>query len=379
MSYEDPVNQGVMALDEYRNAFYERALKQFVNSDSVVLDAGAGIGTLGLMAAKLGARRVYLIEPVTQREAILQLIDENQLTDKVVLLPERIETASLPESVDVITSVFTGNFLLEEDLLPSLFLARDRWLKPGGFLLPGQGSMIVVPVEIETYYEKQICSWRRRPAGVVHEGMHRYAVNTLYYAHFNKIAHDMLAEPKQLTTLDFYTASEAACDAKIEIDVTKSGDCHGFLCWFDISFENDWLSTGPRVPATHWSQVYLPIDPVLSVNEGDRLKFQLKRPEFGDWHWQLEIRGQCHRHSTFLSRPISPHHLAVRSKDHRPVLNEEGTLMKALLQLMDGDHTNGEIAGLLFQKFSARFGSIDEAVRFVSSKVADMGTGKLDT
>ena len=306
MSYENPVSQGGMALDEHRNAFYERALRQFVHSDSVVLDAGAGIGTLGLMAAKLGARRVYLIEPATQRDTIEQLIDANQLTDRVVLLSERIESASVPEPVDVITSVFTGNFLLEEDLLPSLFLARDRWLKPGGVLLPGQGSMMVVPVSFEAYYEKQIGSWRRKPAGVVHEAMHQYAVNTLYYEHFNNVDHDMLAEPAQVTTLDFYTERTAACDTEIEIEVTGSGNCHGFLGWFDMSFENDWLSTGPDVPATHWSQVYLPVDPVLSLSKGDVLKFQLKRPEFGDWHWQVEVNGRCHRHSTFLSRPVSP-------------------------------------------------------------------------
>lgn len=376
MSYEDPVNQGGMALDEHRNAFYERALKQFVHSDSVVLDAGAGIGTLGLMAAKLGARRVYLIEPVTQREAIQQLIDENQLAEKVVLLSERIETASVLEPVDVITSVFTGNFLLEEDLLPSLFLARDRWLKSGGILLPGQGRMTVVPVDLEAYYEKQICSWRRRPADVVHDVMHRYAVNTLYYDRFNDVAYNMLAEPAQVKTLDFYTADEAACDTEIEIDVIRSGNCHGFLGWFDMSFENDWLSTGPHVPATHWSQVYLPVDPVLSLNEGDRLKFQLKRPEFGDWHWQVEVHGKCHRHSTFLSRPVSPNQLAVRSKDYKPVLNDEGALIKELLQLMDGNQTTGEIAALLFRKFSTRFSSIDEAIRFVSSKIADLGVGK---
>ena len=51
-----------MALDEVRNRAYAQALRRVITPESVVLDLGAGLGTLGLLAAKLGARRVYLVE-----------------------------------------------------------------------------------------------------------------------------------------------------------------------------------------------------------------------------------------------------------------------------------------------------------------------------
>ena len=71
--------------------------------------------------------------------------------------------------------------------------------------------------------------------------------------------------------------------------------------------------------------------------------------------------------------------LAVRSQDYKPNLNDEGTLLKELLQLMDGEHTSSEIAGLLLRKFPVRFASEGEAVRFVSSKIAKMGLRKRDS
>lgn len=381
MSYEDPVSQGSMALDEHRNAYYERALRKNVTPESVVLDAGAGIGTLGLMAAKLGAKRVILVEPVTHEATIRKLIDANGLTGKVELIHSTIEAVSLPAPVDLITSVFTGNFLLEEDLLPSLFTARDRWLKEGGVLLPGIGRMYVMPVSMDDYYQKQIFSWRRAPAGVSHDVMHGYAVNSLYYDRFNQITHTPLAEPTELMTLDFYSADRAECDAEIDILITAPGTCHGLLGWFDMSFEGDcggeWLSTGPQGMATHWSQVYLPLDPVLQLGAGDQLKLRVKRQEFGDWHWQVQHGGNLRRHSTFLSRPVSAGEVAIRSPTYRPRLNREGEVLQSLLALMDGQHTTAELSDTLFQEFPDYFGAIEVATRYVSRKVASLG-GQVD-
>lgn len=373
MSYEDPVSQGTMALDAHRNAYYERALREVVHPDSVVLDAGAGIGTLGLMAARLGARQVYLVEPVTQVETIRRLIDANDLGDRVTLLRSTVEATNIPEDVDIITSVFTGNFLLEEDLLPSLFAARDRWLKPGGFLLPGQGRMMVMPVSIPDYYDAQIRIWHKDMAGVQHDVMHRFAVNTLYHDRFNGLSYQSLAPETELARLDFYTAERAECDAEIEIPIETDGDCHGFLGWFEMSFEGDWLSTGPQSQPTHWSQVYMPLDPVTEVVAGDVLHLRVRRPEFGDWHWQVRFGHESRKHSTFLSRPVSAADIAQRSLEYSPQVNAKGRLLHALLGLMNGDRTSAQISALLFKKFPQQLGSLEAAERYVSGKAVDLG------
>ena len=49
--------------DRERNAAYYRALKAVVTNTSVVLDVGSGSsGLLAMMAARLGARRVFTVE-----------------------------------------------------------------------------------------------------------------------------------------------------------------------------------------------------------------------------------------------------------------------------------------------------------------------------
>jgi predicted RNA methylase len=97
MSYENPVSQQSMALDDYRNSFYEQALRSVVTPESIVLDVGSGLGVLGLIAATLGAKKVYLVEPATNLELARQISRENKLEDKIEFIPTTIERARLPE------------------------------------------------------------------------------------------------------------------------------------------------------------------------------------------------------------------------------------------------------------------------------------------
>jgi len=47
-----------------------------------------------------------------------------------------------PHSVDVLLSEWMGYCLLYETMLSSVLFARDKWLKPGGALLPDTASIV---------------------------------------------------------------------------------------------------------------------------------------------------------------------------------------------------------------------------------------------
>src|SRR6185503_4802475 len=89
----------------------------------------------------------------------------------------RIEDVQLPEPVDVIVSVLTGNFLLTEDLIPSLLYARDRFLKPGGTLIPSEATMVIVPVSAPSLHEKEIACWSVPQHGIDLSPARPYAAN----------------------------------------------------------------------------------------------------------------------------------------------------------------------------------------------------------
>ncbi len=53
------------------------------------------------------------------------------------MIKGKIEEIELPvKEVDIIISEWMGYFLLYESMLDSVIYARDKYLKPGGLMLP---------------------------------------------------------------------------------------------------------------------------------------------------------------------------------------------------------------------------------------------------
>jgi len=181
MTYKHILGHRSMVLDNYRNALYADAIDNVVNPESVVLDLGAGLGLHGLLAARAGAKKVYLVEPEVELDVVARIADQNGLSDRIQCFPSTIEESQLPEPVDIIISVFTGNFLLEEDLLPSLFYARDKYLSNNGILIPHRAKMEVVPVYAPDYFDKHISDWSEPSQNINFELVREFAANNIYY------------------------------------------------------------------------------------------------------------------------------------------------------------------------------------------------------
>ncbi|KAG2246800.1 hypothetical protein Bca52824_086428 [Brassica carinata] len=109
----------------------------------VVVDVGCGTGILSIFCAQAGAKRVYAVDAsdiAVHRKA-------NGLSDKVIVLHGR--DVEIEEEADVIVSEWMGYMLLYEVI--SLFyihniLSRDRWLKPGGLILPSHATLYMAPI-----------------------------------------------------------------------------------------------------------------------------------------------------------------------------------------------------------------------------------------
>src|SRR5262245_8837372 len=246
MTYSSVTSHRSMAFDAVRNAAYGEALQRAITPETVVLDLGAGTGVLGLMAARLGARHVYLVEPEDILAVAEEIVHANGLDKRVTCLHGRIEDVRLPEPVDLIVSVLTGNFLLTEDLLQTLFHARTYALKPGGILIPSAATMEAVPVNAEAMHAKEIGCWSQSAHGVDLSSARAYAANTVHYRVDGLREVRYLAEPATLHTLDFYRDDYRSLHAEAEYEVAESGVCHGWVGWFTMQLGDRWLSTAPH-------------------------------------------------------------------------------------------------------------------------------------
>ncbi len=370
MSYVLVQGQQSMTLDSRRNEAYAQALAKAIAPESIVLDLGAGLGIHGLLAAKLGAKQVYLVEPEDIISVAAQIAKANGFSDRVHCLQGKIEEVNLPEQVDVIISVFTGNFLLEEDLLPSLFYARDKYLKPGGVMIPQAAVMEAVPVCVTELYQKEIASWSDPHMDIDHSPARMYASQSIYYYSKDLDKARYLAEPAKLLTLDFHQANSTYCQTETKFTITESGVCHGFSGWFNMQLGETWLSTAPHEPPLHWSAAFLPIDPPIELTVGEEITFRLQRPPCGDWTWQVKTERAQQVRSTFFAIPRTLKSIKQVAWDNQPQINEKGKAALYVLSHSNGTLSVEELSHHLARDYPHLFAEPHKAINFVQGLVS---------
>ena len=125
-----------MICDRVRTEAFRRAIDAVVRPGDIVLDVGAGSGILSVFAARAGAARVYAVERTTIAVVAHELAAANGVADTVRVIQGEVEDVELPERVDVIVSEWLGGFGIDEGMLAPVITARDRWLEPGGVMIP---------------------------------------------------------------------------------------------------------------------------------------------------------------------------------------------------------------------------------------------------
>jgi len=125
-----------MIRDRVRTEAFQRAIDSVVRPGDTVLDVGAGSGILSVFAARAGAARVYAVEQTSIAVLAQELAAANGVAEIVRVVHGDIVDIDLPERVDVIVSEWLGGFGIDEGMLVPVIAARDRWLKPGGIMIP---------------------------------------------------------------------------------------------------------------------------------------------------------------------------------------------------------------------------------------------------
>jgi protein arginine N-methyltransferase 1 len=75
----------------------------------------------------------------------------------VTILKGKVEELTLPvEKVDIIVSEWMGYFLLYESMLDTVLYARDKWMVPGGLILPDKASLFLTAIEDGEYKNEKI-------------------------------------------------------------------------------------------------------------------------------------------------------------------------------------------------------------------------------
>ncbi len=263
--------------DRVRNeAFHEALRRVIVPGQTKVVDIGCGTGFLGFMAAKLGAKRVVLIETAEIAALAKKLAKANGLRN-IEVVPAHSTELEPPERFDVAVSETLGNYAFEENIIETLGDARDRYLEPGGVLIPGKVTQMVCPV-VSTKLHADLTTWDSVGFGLNFAAAREMGLNNIYVRWL--VANDLLDDGKAALLWDKVDLAKATKTTRIGTAawaMKAPATISGFAIWWTAELvEGLSLGTGPFDPRTHWEQLYLPAAEPFEVRKGETLAARLR-------------------------------------------------------------------------------------------------------
>ncbi len=177
-AYGSLILHRIMLEDTIRTECYKNAIDKKRFENKVVLDVGCGTGVLSIFSAKAGAKKVYAVDGCKRiADLATKLVASNNFSDTITVINAKVEDLELPEKVDVIVSEWMGYCLIYESMFQSVLLARDKFLKEGGLILPEKAVIKGVPFTNQESLEHTENFWNSNPYGIDYSVIGKEAIS----------------------------------------------------------------------------------------------------------------------------------------------------------------------------------------------------------
>ena len=298
---------------------FNQALKEVIQPGMVVLDVGAGSGVLSFLAARAGASRVYAVESTPVARLARQLAAHNHIDTIVHVVESDLQNVNLPEKVDLIVSEWLGTIGVDENLLYPVLIARDRWLKPDGVMMPKKVSALLAPAQLATRVE---INHLHAPAAdsPLHllnlAPLSEHTFHDLLCRRYQIRPDDLAAVPQIIWVTNCQTDSldtaRCALHAELSFRFSEPRQINALVAWFAAELSpGRILSNSPDLPETHWGQLTLPLNTIRDVPAGGRLDVRIacipRVPGVSDLNWAVRLdEGSWEIHDTRMVPPNPP-------------------------------------------------------------------------
>lgn len=284
-----------------RTSSYREAILQNANlfKDALVMDVGCGTAILSMFSSQAGAKKVIAIDQSEIIYHAMEIVHTNKISN-IEFVKGRLENLQLPlaegEKVDIIVSEWMGYLLLFEGMLDSVIYARDKYLKPGGLLLPNRCTVNLVGLGDEERHSDYIGFWNdvygfqmtTMQSRVLQEAI----VDTCRSEHI--ISDSIILADLNMHTVD-YTYSKF--EYEFQLTIKRTGKFTAFVGYFDTFFDLPKaieFTTGPQSQPTHWKQVIFYLKNPVAVDEGE-----IVRGTFECSRGINDVRSLCVKISAF--------------------------------------------------------------------------------
>lgn len=288
-SYLDVTTHKDMLRDVVRTSAYSDAISALVKPDTHVIDFGTGTGVLAIFAERAGAHKVDAIERTPMLRHAREIARRSGC-QRIRFHRADHESFSTDAKAGLIVSEWMGHFVFFESMLEPLILLRDRWLMPGGVMLPARISLSAALVVDEELYEDG-CFLEGSPYGI---DFGPIADVPLRQTRLVTLSSDqVLASVCDLGSLDMATIQRTPERLSGTLSVERAATTFGLLAWFDAFLTPEIeFGTGPHQAPTHWRQVYFPFPEPLEVTPNKPLSIVITPPASVEntdvtWAWSI--------------------------------------------------------------------------------------------
>ena len=274
-----------MLADHDRAEFYRAMLVDHIHpGKTVVLDLGAGSGLLSIMAARLGAARVYAVESNPHLARIArEAVRANGVAGTVKVINKLSTLVSLEDldnqRPDVLVAELWGTLLLSEHADLYTQDARNRLLAPAARVLPSVGTQY-----IQLFESQELASLT---SSSELDGIDLRAMNALrntvqmrfskeFGFRFSSLEHRVLSDPVAVSDVDLEGSPIVSSHTMVSTRILQDGYIHAIVASWDVwpnASKQSVLSTHPnqtsRTRDLQWGQAIQICETPMPVRAGD--------------------------------------------------------------------------------------------------------------
>ena len=361
-----------MIADHGRMDPYVEALRRTIRPESIVLDLGAGLGAFAILACRMGARRVYAVEPSEVLDVAREVASANGCGERIEFFQQTSDTLVLPERATIIVSDLRGALPLFEHHLPSIIDARERLLEPGGVLIPQRDVIHAVLCEQGDTQRRFTDPWEANKYELDLSAAKPLIRNMWRTDRLDDVR--VLADAQPCLTLDYEAIDTPHARGEVEWQVRQTGTAHGFGLWFEttlvpgVAFSNALGS-----PVAAYRHAFFPFKEPVEVKPGDLVSIALRADLVGGeyvWRWRTRfLDANAGRRlaaefdqSTLLSVPWTLEQVRRTAPSFVPTLGEDGHIDRMILDDLLEGRPLGEAAEHAAEAYSHRFRNAEDAL-----------------
>jgi len=240
----------LMAKDYRKMDAYQKAM-QGVVADRVVVEIGTGaLAPLALIAARLGAKKVYALEANKKAaKAAQKLIKRHRFDHIIEVVFGRSEEVSIPETAEILVQELIGQMASEEGMILTMQDAIDRFTDKDTTHIPECCCTLFAPVCYPQETKISLMDRLKRKSKPAENPTQKLNVWNFPQEYF-------VAEPAEFEKHDFRAGLKLTDERQVHFNIGKSTSFNGFLLWNQIHFSpGNVLDT---LRGTTWCAIYIP-------------------------------------------------------------------------------------------------------------------------